>query len=315
MFGPGYFDGGRLRAVEQESQRVQGLVGPIFLVGLGLLLLLNNLGILAWSIWEVIFRLWPVLLIIVGLDLILSRSSLGRTWRILGALLMLLVVLSAVTLGAALNVTGAAADSRVVPHVILGGGKMVSENVDQPLDDAQRADVDLDLGGRDHCASPERIRRVDRRYGELREEKLLQEFRVDGDTAYYSLRQDGVSAFSWDDRGRDDGRRWDLRLNPDIPMSLAINGGVGKINLDLARLKITDLEVKTGISKTDLTLPKTGAMRATIDGGISETRVLIPRGMAARIKVSRGIGKVNVTGNYLQDGRSINRPTTSARTG
>ncbi|MGI5835571.1 MAG: LiaI-LiaF-like domain-containing protein, partial [Chloroflexota bacterium] len=219
MFGPGYFDGGRLRAVEQESQRVQGLVGPIFLVGLGLLLLLNNLGILAWSIWEVIFRLWPVLLIIVGLDLILSRSSLGRTWRILGALLMLLVVLSAVTLGAALNVTGAAADSRVVPHVILGGGKMVSENVDQPLDDAQRADVDLDLGvGEITVRAQSESGGLIEGTAELREgEKLLQDFRVDGDTAYYSLRQDGVSAFSWDDRGRDDGRRWDLRLNPDIP--------------------------------------------------------------------------------------------------
>ncbi len=57
------------------------LVGPAVLVGLGIILLLNNFGALPWSVWETIFRLWPVLVIGVGLDLLIGRRSIwGPCW-------------------------------------------------------------------------------------------------------------------------------------------------------------------------------------------------------------------------------------------
>lgn len=297
--------------MEQEPRRGRGLAGPIILIALGLLLLLNNLGLLAWSIWEVIFRLWPVLLIIAGLDLILSRSSIGRPWRLLGALVMLLIVLSVVAVSAAFNVTNVAAGSwGVMPKVTLSGGGMVSQSINQPLGDAQRADINLGLGVGVITirAQSESGGLIEGTAGLVEGEKLLQDFRVDGDTAYYSLRQDNMAAFSWEDHNRSDSRKWDLRLNPEVPMRLVIGGGVGKINLDLAKLQVTDLEVNTGISKTDLTLPKKGNVRATVDGGIGDTTVLIPRGTAARIEAHRGLGKVSVTGNYQQDGNLYQSP-------
>ncbi len=51
------------------------LVGPILLVGAGIIFLFNNLGWLDWSIWEALLRLWPLLLIIGGLDMIIGRRS------------------------------------------------------------------------------------------------------------------------------------------------------------------------------------------------------------------------------------------------
>jgi len=57
-----------------EQRRWRGsLVGPIILIGLGIVFLLNNLGLLSWSVWEVILRLWPILLIAIGLDILLGR--------------------------------------------------------------------------------------------------------------------------------------------------------------------------------------------------------------------------------------------------
>ena len=46
-----------------------GLVGPILLIGLGLVFLLTNLGMLSTSIWGVLLRIWPVILIAIGVDL------------------------------------------------------------------------------------------------------------------------------------------------------------------------------------------------------------------------------------------------------
>ena len=48
---------------------------PLLLVIAGILLLLNNLGVLEWSVWEEIAKLWPVLLILGG------GALFWRQWR------------------------------------------------------------------------------------------------------------------------------------------------------------------------------------------------------------------------------------------
>ncbi|RIK28496.1 MAG: cell wall-active antibiotics response protein, partial [Chloroflexi bacterium] len=51
------------------------LFGPILLIGLGILLLLSNLGVLTVNVWQMLFRFWPVILIAVGLDILFGRRS------------------------------------------------------------------------------------------------------------------------------------------------------------------------------------------------------------------------------------------------
>jgi hypothetical protein len=67
-----------------------GLVGPVLLIGLGILFLLENLGLLAWNIWEVAFRLWPLLFIAWGLELMLGRRS---AWGAAVAFILILLIL------------------------------------------------------------------------------------------------------------------------------------------------------------------------------------------------------------------------------
>ena len=61
-----------------KNYRAGSLVWPIVLIGLGVLFLLNNLGIISWDVWTLVIRMWPVLVIAIGLDLLFGRrSSLG----------------------------------------------------------------------------------------------------------------------------------------------------------------------------------------------------------------------------------------------
>lgn len=65
---------------------------PVFallLIGLGLILLLNNLGILHTQIWHTLGRFWPVLLILAGLQHLSRRS---RTSGFLAFLSTLLII-------------------------------------------------------------------------------------------------------------------------------------------------------------------------------------------------------------------------------
>lgn len=70
----------------------KGITGPIVVIGFGLIFLSNNFGLLEWNILDVIKRLWPILLIAVGLDLVIGRRSI---WSAILALIFLLVILLA----------------------------------------------------------------------------------------------------------------------------------------------------------------------------------------------------------------------------
>ena len=65
-----------------------GLAGPILLIGFGLLLLLSNLGYISGSIWNILLRMWPVILIVAGIDLLIGRRSV---W---GSVLLIAIILA-----------------------------------------------------------------------------------------------------------------------------------------------------------------------------------------------------------------------------
>lgn len=73
------------RAEHHESSLGTG----VLLFVAGIILLLNALNIVSWDIWLPIERLWPILIILLGLNILLGRSVLAR-------LIMLAITLAAV---------------------------------------------------------------------------------------------------------------------------------------------------------------------------------------------------------------------------
>ena len=83
-------------ALQQQPQQPQqpqrtyrrrgGFVWPLVLISLGAIFLLNNFNVLSWDVWDLIWRLWPVLLVAIGLDILFGRRS------VLGSFLSLVVI-------------------------------------------------------------------------------------------------------------------------------------------------------------------------------------------------------------------------------
>ena len=69
------------------------MVGPLILIGLGLVFLLSNLGVLPENVWDYIWRLWPILLIAIGLDIVIGRRSV---WGSLAVLVLILALLGVI---------------------------------------------------------------------------------------------------------------------------------------------------------------------------------------------------------------------------
>lgn len=64
----------------------RGGLGAIILIVIGTIFLLNNFGYLSWAVWNYLLKSWPVLLIIVGLQMLAGRS------RAMNLLLSIIIV-------------------------------------------------------------------------------------------------------------------------------------------------------------------------------------------------------------------------------
>jgi hypothetical protein len=270
---------------ERRHVRRGSLVGPAILIGLGVVFLLNNLGILSWSVWEVILRLWPVLLVAAGLDLLLGRRSIWGS-------LLALVLTAAVLVGVLwLFRTGAIS------------GQAPAEEVRQALDGATRAEVVIApaVGAVHVEALPESNALVSGVIRPISGERVSRDFAVDGETAMFALRSAGTfGPFAPFAGGWGGGPGWDLGLNADVPLALEISLGVGESDVDLTGLQVRDLEVSMGIGQTTVVLPDEGRFGAKIEGAIGQTVVVIPAGLAARIQVDTGIAGRQLPAGYRQ---------------
>lgn len=272
--------------METRTNHRRSLFGPMLLIGLGLLLLLNNLGWLQVEIWELVARFWPLLLIAAGLDLLLGRR--GFAGGLLALLLIGGVVLGTLNLGSVESAALEQADRQTIR---------------QPLAGASRAEVEIDAGVSrlQVSGAPATEQLIEGTLFPHRNERISTDFSQAGDTAYYKIKSQGVGIF-WPNFGKSAAGLWELRVQPEVPLALHVSTGVGNAKLDLERLHLTALEVNTGVGQTMITLPGHGNFAAQIDGGVGQVLVLIPDSIAARIRADAGIGSVQVEGDYQHNG-------------
>ncbi len=90
---------------------------------------------------------------------------------------------------------------------------------------------------------------------------------------------------------------WRVGLTAEVPLRLEVETGASDNELDLGRLRVTDLRLRTGAAQSRVTLPAAGATRVNAEGGASQMRFRVPVGVAARITSSMAIGTTDVDTN------------------
>ncbi|MGD2105187.1 MAG: DUF5668 domain-containing protein [Anaerolineae bacterium] len=277
---------------ERQYSRRGGIVGPVILIGLGTIFLLNNLGILDWSVWAIILRLWPILLVAAGLDLILGRRSV---W---GALLALALTV-AVLVGALWLSSVDAGPERA--------GRV--EEVVQPLEDVDQAYVAIEPGvGTLRVEGSTGSRKLVEGTASVgRSERLDQDFSIQGATGVFRLRTQSTS-FGPFPLGWTGQRLWDLRLTSRVPLRLETDLGLGLTDLDLGSLTVESVDVDHGLGQVVLVLPEDGRFEARVDGAMGQTIIVIPRSLAARIRLDTGITARQIAEDYVCDGDVCTSP-------
>lgn len=260
-------------------RRKPSLIGPIILIVIGVLFLLNNFGLLPWGLWELVWRFWPLILILVGLEILIgwSRSSIAATLVLsLGLLLILGCFLAAIYWGSPER-------------------GMETESLVQEMGDVGEATIEIELAAGDLSI------------GSLTDSPNLMEgqFRYRGDGLGVSKTFEVLDGkgrlrpksrrgtFFWPFGGG--GYRWDIELTPQIPLALSIETGVGKAALDLRGLRVASLDLDVGVGSVNVVFPASAGLTiAKLDGGVGDLTLEIPSNVAAMIKVDLGIGALNI---------------------
>jgi len=254
--------------------RRPSLFWPIILIGVGVIFLLRNAGVIIGDPWPIVLNLWPVLLIVIGLDILFGRRSA------VGGLVSTVLALAVVGFVIWLLVA-----QPNLPGLTIGG-ELKQETIEYPLSDIRSAEVNLSFATGDNRVYP------------LGDSSKL----IEGDIRYYgTLRFDANES---DNRARVDlssearihlflgfgaPERWEVGLNQRVTYDLDISLGTGRVDLDLSRLTLDGGRIDVGVGPAELRLPSTGGFTLRINGGVGSLRILAPREVELRAEVDTGI--------------------------
>jgi hypothetical protein len=271
-----------------EHKRMS-LVGPTLLIGLGVILLLGNLGILNWSVWDVL-QLWPVLLIAAGLELLLGRRSVWG--NLVAALLVLALIVGGVVLVEQTAPIRTRGEVIEIVHPIDGAetfildlNPAVANLIVESLDDSTNL-VEGTVQGWSREAPSRRF--------------------TGGERARLVLNTDSRPGVGPMTMGR--AARWRLRVSPDVPTELNVDFAVGEAYFRLAELAVEEADINFGIGRVELALSEGISGDVSVDGGIGAIRVVVPRGMGVRIRVDAGLVTRNVPNRYTREGETYTSP-------
>ena len=264
-----------------NNPRYRSLFWPILLVGVGLVWLLSNLGLIQTISLGSILKFWPVLLIVFGLDMLFSRRY---PW--VGAVVGLMAVAGVI----ALLMFG--------PQVgITTNSEIKSETFTTPLEGVKTAEYTFDTS-----SSPVEIYALDNNKADLISADVTyrgsMRFDANGTngrtTVWMSEYSDNSSWLNWD-FSQFNNLKWDIGLSPEVPSAIFLNGGSGSINMDLSELQLTSLEADTGSGSSNITLPQsTETYTVDIESGSGSVTMRVPEQASLTITLDTGSGSTSV---------------------
>jgi hypothetical protein len=265
-----------------RRRRPPSFFWPIVLIGAGVLLLLSNLGYIPWTSWNLLLRLWPVLLIALGIDLLFGQRSMAGA--ILSGLLILILLGGVVAIGLlapqipAFRELAQPAEWRV-------------EQIEYPLSGLERARVLIDWS-----SVPGTLRALKDSANLIEGEiayrgELIFDVRVRGAEADVELDQRSSGMwFGPIDTLRRGEQRWLVEISPDVDLDLTLDGGSGSCEADLRGLQLGGLDLDVGSGAIDLFLPAEATFDAVIDGGSGPLAISVPDDVGVRVVLESGSG-------------------------
>lgn len=261
----------------ESPRRTPSLAFPLVLIALGVVFLLANAGYLDRVSWIDAVQLWPVLLVVLGFDMLLRPRSVVVAAivevALIGAALLYLAAAPTLPGSNAIN-TGAFTSQESVLRV---GVSSLSLTLGYGAGDLTVR------GGATDLVMPLLVM-----VKSTREDVDLQWNVPSGGSATVDVKS------SAPDLPFGTTRAWDVTVPSDMPVGLTLNLGAGDFDIDLSNVMLTEATINNGASDLQLALPKpSGNVPVAISTGVSSVDLRIPTGAEYRVRVTGALNTVS----------------------
>jgi hypothetical protein len=266
------------------------VVWPFALIGLGIVALLVNTGGITWDSLARVAGLWPVLLILVGIELIISRSlrpAIALTTNVAISGVALVSLLALLISGASFGIGGWWSTASV---------QTITRSA--PVATLTQAQLDLNYGaatvaihggstGNDlyrarltYAGNPAPTVSVDRATGTVHVNR--------GNRSPFQILPSNTR------------EQVDLVLNNQVSWAVTLNTGASQQTIDLRSLTLTSLRINGGASSAEIDLPQpSGAVPVQINGGAMSLRMVAPTAAAIQMTSNGGFNSMTCDGQSV----------------
>ncbi|MHB8932550.1 MAG: LiaF transmembrane domain-containing protein [Bellilinea sp.] len=271
-----------------------GWVWGVISLGLGTIFLLANFGYLEWSSLSLLLKLWPLLLVALGLDLIFQGRSMATT--IIGILLAILIVVSVAWFAISSSPTARLGNTPLMQS--LEGATSANIRISDPvgrLEISSGANDDLLMEGTVDLPG---------------NQTLSQDYEVKNKHGSLNLSTSGKSVGPWM-TGFDE-PLWLIEVTDDVPLTLNTETAAGSMSVDLTGLDVTEFTATVAVGSLDVTLDSEDEMQGKLSNPVGKITIHIPDGALVEITFETAISAQNVPDGFTKIGKTVYSPNATA---
>lgn len=253
----------------------------VILLSVGIVLLLNNLGYVDWSVWESILSLWPVLLIAIGIEKIFAKTSMSFL-AYLSPILLLLAILGP-----------AYYYYQQTDRGIYEGKTFHWEKEMTPSVKRGYAVFDFQVGKLKTSAGQDKLIQAGLDYSR-KEPLCLYNYSEKDSLVKIELKDRDHLWRGWFNPGSKNRHEWDVFLSDKIPWDLQIENSVMNGDLDFSGIILENLSVDLDVSSLKIKLGnKARSLKAKIDSDVSRLEVFVPRDAGLNIQTRSSLSSTD----------------------
>src|SRR5574340_105106 len=272
----------------------RGWVWAVISLGLGTMFLLANFDIISWSSLSLLLKLWPLLLVAWGLDLIFQGRSPAFT--IIGVLLGVLIVLA----------VGWYAVSNT-PQSRVG-----TTAASQPLDGATSAYVRISdpVGRLEVSGGASNDLLLEGTADLVANLTLAQDYNVKDGHGSLNISVAGSTIGPWATGFGEP--LWQMDLTDNVNLTLNSETAAGSQALDLTGLNIDQLTATVAVGSLDVTLDPQDALEGKLSNPIGQINITVPDGALVELTLDTAISTQNYPEGFTKLGDKIYSPGATA---
>jgi len=257
----------------------------VILLSVGVIMILFNMGLVGKTLFDSLFALWPLILIVIGVNIIFKNNVLVKatSWVIFVAIVVSysFIVEPKYTKGFGFDFDFDWGNSNKITRV---------KHSEKYNSDTKNGKFSVSLGAANINIGTASENLFDAEVPSNVEYKKV-DYKDGYESVEFGFEKNNYSIFNFDNKYQ----KCDFKLNKNVIWDMEIDTGATNGRLDMSALKVKDLVIDTGAANMDLVF---GAgydkTKVDIDAGATNINVTVPKTLGVRINFDDGFNKTNL---------------------